>query len=324
MHISAAAHRAIGLAALTGAVAMSLTHTAAAEPVVAGLRVEGPDGPLASERSYLTDTTRVQTDSRSACGGSGDVKTLTGPTALGQLTRAARADSRLRPLGVSDRFSFGLFVCALGRLESSSTAYWLYKVNHVSPEVGADQYTLDDGDAVLWFFQDTTPGSEANTGDELELRAPVFARLGRTFGVTALAWSSAGQATRAAGAKIVGETVQTSDANGRARVYAGEEGWTTLRAERGTDVPSAEIAVCVGSHVADCPKVRGERILGTTGADSIEGTLGADVIRARAGDDVIDVRSGDRDRVSCGAGRDLVRAGRDDRVDRNCERVVRS
>ena len=41
-------------------------------------------------------------------------------------------------------------------------------------------------------------------------------------------------------------------------------------------------------------------------------------------DDTIDARNGRRDTVTCGGGRDTVLADRFDRVDRTCERVVRS
>jgi hypothetical protein len=46
-------------------------------------------------------------------------------------------------------------------------------------------------------------------------------------------------------------------------------------------------------------------------------------VLAGGGGDVVNVRRGNVDRVRCGSGRDLVRAGRRDRVARDCEVVRR-
>jgi hemolysin type calcium-binding protein len=55
----------------------------------------------------------------------------------------------------------------------------------------------------------------------------------------------------------------------------------------------------------------------------IEGTRqGGDVIVAGAGNDTIRARNGHRDLISCGPGRDVVRADRADRLN-GCENVVR-
>jgi Tol biopolymer transport system component len=76
----------------------------------------------------------------------------------------------------------------------------------------------------------------------------------------------------------------------------------------------------------------GGRIYGTRFADQLCGRRGADAIRplqgkdrvsAGAGPDVIYARDGDRDVIACGLGRDLVIADRQDKVARDCERVRR-
>ncbi len=84
-----------------------------------------------------------------------------------------------------------------------------------------------------------------------------------------------------------------------------------------------------------------DRIFGTPFADVLRGGAGADTILGRGGDDVIlggsgrdriegndgndqiATRDGVKDIVLCGRGRDLVIADRLDRVDRDCEQVVR-
>jgi Ca2+-binding RTX toxin-like protein len=62
-----------------------------------------------------------------------------------------------------------------------------------------------------------------------------------------------------------------------------------------------------------------DTISGRAGADCLNGGRGRDTISGGAGNDVIDARDGEVDTVSCGPGRDTVRADRRDRV-RGCER----
>jgi Domain of unknown function (DUF4430) len=50
------------------------------------------------------------------------------------------------------QFSFGPFVDQIGRFGSTATDGWVYKVNGVSPDVGAAAYTLKEGDRVLWYW----------------------------------------------------------------------------------------------------------------------------------------------------------------------------
>lgn len=48
--------------------------------------------------------------------------------------------------------SFGPYVDQIGRFPAEGTNGWTYKVNGVSPPVGADKYQLKDGDRVLWYW----------------------------------------------------------------------------------------------------------------------------------------------------------------------------
>ncbi len=61
---------------------------------------------------------------------------------------------------------------------------------------------------------------------------------------------------------------------------------------------------------------------GGAGADSLDGGPGRDVVNGGAGPDAIVSRDGERDTISCGNGRDSVRADRADRLS-GCERVRR-
>ena len=40
----------------------------------------------------------------------------------------------------------------IGRYPGAGAAGWVFKVNGVSPPVGADQVVLKDGDEVLWYY----------------------------------------------------------------------------------------------------------------------------------------------------------------------------
>src|SRR6185295_20138057 len=46
--------------------------------------------------------------------------------------------------------SFGPFVDQIGRYAGSASTGWVFKVNGISPPVGADKVTVKDGDTVLW------------------------------------------------------------------------------------------------------------------------------------------------------------------------------
>jgi hypothetical protein len=48
--------------------------------------------------------------------------------------------------------SFGPYVDQIGYYPGVGQTGWVFKVNGVSPPVGADQVKLQDGDRVLWYF----------------------------------------------------------------------------------------------------------------------------------------------------------------------------
>ena len=62
---------------------------------------------------------------------------------------------------------------------------------------------------------------------------------------------------------------------------------------------------------------------GNAGDDTISGGSGHDKLSGGAGNDRINARDGHRDRVTCGSGRDSVRADRSDVVSKDCEKVSR-
>ena len=87
----------------------------------------------------------------------------------------------------------------------ATRAFWLYKVDHVSPEVGGDQFPINSsGHEVLWYLMNTATG--ANTGNELFLsrRATGSSRPATPVEVTVLEYDATGESTPAAGVRIVG------------------------------------------------------------------------------------------------------------------------
>lgn len=291
---------------------------AGAAPAVSDLRVEA-GGKVLTDSRFATGTESVVTDrSEPACGGTGRRKTARGATALGLLASGAGVDRDLRPLRVSDKFSFGLLVCGVGDFPATDSAFWLYKVDRVAPEVGGDAFKLAGGEQVLWYLQDSV--NDRNTGDELAVEAPVRARPGPVE-VTVSSYSFNGARKPAGGARVYfGKRSVVADAAGKATMTLDDS--TFVRAGRGGDIPSAAVSVCVAGALRRCAPARGRRIYGGDGADRLVGTRGRDVVRAGAGNDRIDVRGGARDRVRCGGGRrDRVRIGRGDRVTRDCEIV---
>ena len=68
--------------------------------------------------------------------------------------------------------SFGDYVSQIGKYPGAGNAGWVFKVNGVSPQVGADQVALKDGDSVVWYWATFGPNGGPPT---LEL-GPVAAQ----------------------------------------------------------------------------------------------------------------------------------------------------
>ena len=324
------------LAALCAAVLLSLAPGAAnAKTVQAELRVLTPNRVLDPGTTYVVGAEKVRTDPSADCnfggaGGSGAPFDFAQPNALGLLAAGADANRRLRPLSVTDEFGFGLAICGIGKVDDRPGTFWYLKRDHRELTVGADQEPIRDGDQFLAYLApDMFP---APNPAELELRAPARARPGERVGVRVLEHACVTDQTTfevscrsapAAGVRVRGGTQPvTTGADGVATVEAGQSAKLRLAATRQDAIPAEMLRVCLDSDLSQCPRNRGERIIGREEADRIEGTKGADTIRARGGDDRIDIRSGGPDRVSCGPGKDTVvaKGSNDDvRIARDCE-----
>lgn len=235
--------RSFAACALACALVLSFAAAAAAK-VPVDLRVVAAGKTLA-EGKLKAGTTSVPTSHKATCfgkgtAGSGKAVTIKGATALGLLGQAAKSTGALKPLLLTDAFDFGLGICGVGGYKATSKLSWYLKVNHKNPELGGDAVKLKAGDEVLWALE---PYPYPN---ELSLVAPEGATAGAPFEVRVFSYSDKGKRKPAVGATVTGGQAPT-DATGRTSVVL--SGTTTLVATHGKDIPSNQVAVCVGA----CP-----------------------------------------------------------------------
>lgn len=234
--------------ALVLVLSLAVAAVAAAKGPLVDLRVVGGAGKVLTETELRAGTTSIRTSPRATCfgagtGGSGKSVTVTGPTALGALAQAAKSAPPLRPLLVTDHFSFGLGLCGVGGFVARGEGSWYLKVNHVNPELGGDSVKLRADDEVLWYLAPGFPYP-----DELALEAPDRARAGVPFGVRAFSYDEKGKRRPVAGAKVSGGTKPTG-ADGRTTVVLRKP--ARLIARHGEEIPSGRETVCVGGR---CPR----------------------------------------------------------------------
>lgn len=240
--------RPVAACALALVLVLSFAAGAAAKRPVAQLRVLGKGGRLLAERPLgLGGRVSVKASPRATCfgagtRGSGRVSRVRGATPLGMLLRGSRRVGALRPVAVTDAFSFGLGLCDVGGARATKRLSWMLKVDHRTPSVGGDAARVKPGDQVLWAL------APYPYPDELALRARHRAKPGAPFGVRVLAYDEKGHAKPAAGVRVSGASAPTDD-RGRTTV--------TLRAPRrliaraAGDLPSNRVPVCVGGK---CPR----------------------------------------------------------------------
>jgi hypothetical protein len=312
--------------ALACALACALAPaTASAHSVGAELRVEATDGRVLADVTQYTSPATVRTDPNANCfgagtGGSGKRVKVPNPTALGLVADALPDVTALRPLSLTDHFSFGLGVCGIGgHVAGDPDPFWYLKRNHVGAQVGGDQLKVHDGDQILWYLAPSFP-----PGGELSLQMPRFAAPGDAVPVKVIAYSDTGVRSPAAGASVSYGTAPT-DALGDTTVVLPSAGTFRVQATRSGDIASNVKVVC--TTAPDNPLCKAQKqIFGSLGPDRIRTTSGNDRILAAAGDDRIVLKRGGADRVHCGPGKDAViahRRDRDDQIANSCEKVIR-
>jgi hypothetical protein len=239
--------RLVAACALAFILVLSTAALAAAKGPLADLRVIGSGGKVLAEDSIGATTASIKTSPQATCfgagtGGSGKTVTIDGPTALGMLIQASKLTSTLKPLQLTDAFSFGLGLCNVGSSKATKTLSWLLKVNHEAPEVSGDTVKVKAGDEVLWAL------AAFPYPDELALSAPAKATAGQPFGVRVYSYDDKGKKKPAAGVTVTGASAPTG-ADGRTTVTLTKP--RRLIARHGKDIPSNQAAVCVSGK---CPK----------------------------------------------------------------------
>jgi hypothetical protein len=126
----------------------------------------------------------------------GKTKTLFGPTEI--TVNASTPMDALEQASILGELyyhvtntSFGPYVDQVGRYGGSASSGWVFKVDDVSPPVGADKVQLKDGDRVLWYYADFGP-----TGGPPTLRVTSASKAGC---YTATAYDDNGKPTAVSG-----------------------------------------------------------------------------------------------------------------------------
>lgn len=322
-HVSCPRHIAAATIALLALLAaLSIPASAGAN---ADIRVVTADGTTLAEHRQYTHQTVVKTDPGAECfgkgsGGSGEVYKDPAKTAAGQLFDAARNIEALRPIGVSDAFSFGLAICEIAGIDPSPSGFWEIRVNHASAQVGADQVPVNKGDDILWYEVTDFTNPPA---PELALQAKPRTT-SPTLEVTVLEHDpSDGSSSPAVGATVTGAALPTN-AQGKTTV-ALAKGKTDLAATRAGSIPSNTETVCRADQLSECSSGHDMVILGTRRADKVRDARGDSTIKTGNGADRVVLRDNGSNRVFCGRGkRDKVivqKGDTDDRIAPSCERV---
>jgi hypothetical protein len=123
--------------------------------------------------------------------GSGEPSLSVGVNALDALESASLAGEFYYHVTAT---SFGPYVDQIGRYVASSSTGWVFKVNGVSPPVGADAVVLKPGDRVLWYWATFGPNGGPPT---LALRAGSKRNCYRV-----VSQNDAGKTTPARGARL--------------------------------------------------------------------------------------------------------------------------
>ena len=138
-------------------------------------------------------------------------------TIFGATQPNVRADNALQALDAASlagefyygltAASFGNYVSQIGRYPAAGNTGWVFKVNSVSPSVGADQVPLKDGDTVLWYWAEF---GSAGGPPTLELqRLPANCYVVQSV-------NDAGKKARAANATLLADGKRFRTKNGRA------------------------------------------------------------------------------------------------------------
>jgi hypothetical protein len=239
--------RTAAACALALCLAAAFAASASAKGFTATLRVVGAGKEILAEKEVKTADIAVKTSKQATCfgsgtGGSGNSVGLQGNTALGLLAVGAKSTPKLSPLSITDHFSFGLGLCAVGKSKAKGESSWYVKIDHKGTAVSADKAKIKSGDEVLF---DLAPGYPYP--EELVVAAPEEATAGVPFTVHVYAYNEKGKRKPVKGAAVTG-AIGPTDSSGAVSITLTKP--TALIAGLGEDIPSAAAPVCLAGQ---CP-----------------------------------------------------------------------
>lgn len=142
-----------------------------------------------------SSSTRVRTSPDALCfgegtGGSGKLAptAVRGPNAMGVLADAAMKLSVLRPLEVSDYYSYGQTLCAIGGVEAVGLFYWAVWIGDTFVESSADNARVRSAQTVIYHLTDEYPSTDIPAPLPRVSRRPVVGAPG-SFPITGTASS---------------------------------------------------------------------------------------------------------------------------------------
>lgn len=321
-HLSRPLRRILPAAA---AISLFALPASAGASVPVDLRVVDSDGSILAEQTQYTAAVSLRADPKADCfgpgtGGSGNRVRVRGRTALGAVVDGRIADRSLRPVSVTDAFDFGLGICGIGDAVASQSGFWYLKQDHVGTTTGGDQTKVERSDEIVWYLD---PDFSDPPAPELELVLPSAAESSATFEAQVFQYADDGTRSPAAGVSVSGASQPTgADGTTQVALESRNQEIQELKATRDHSI-SDSARICVRNSVEPCPNHPGELIGGSSKRDRVEGSSGPDEIIAGRGRDRVDVRDGGAraDEVDCGPGKDRVRADREDRTAKDCEKV---
>jgi hypothetical protein len=247
----------------------SVADAAKSKTVLGDLRVVDGKGKLLAEQTQYTGPgQKIKTDPKATCfgpddGGSGAKVEIPGPTGLSLLADAGGVTKSVKPLSLTDAFSFGLGLCGIGNAVSPDTGFWALKVNHEASQSGGDATEVGSGDEVLWYLVNDF---NAPPPEELVLKTKKFK--GGKLPVQVLSYDDAGKKKPAVGAEISGFDGVT-DAKGKITLSLEGSKVVDLTATLEGAIPSNEVSVCT-VEAKKCPAGYAGIVGGTKGDDKIK------------------------------------------------------
>ncbi|MBU1036777.1 DUF4430 domain-containing protein [Patescibacteria group bacterium] len=143
-----------------------------------------------------------------------------------------------------EQTSWGSYLVAINNEVATGTFGWMYRVNWLSPMVGANDYILEEGDEVLWAYSEwgyqplkiSLSNDQVQLGEEVTVTVEYFNEND---------WLAANEATVYAGSQTL-----TTNPSGQVTVSFAEVGAYKIYAEKQNFIRSPRLSLVVGSGIS--------------------------------------------------------------------------